>query len=962
MNHEIINSDICFACEIHHTSKQTLDDYMYVSHKRISSKCAEKSEKHGRGRNGMAFIYNSDIILSSPIEYYGNRIAVMEMDPVVIIGVYLSYNDGNEASRQELQSDLVTLKELINQFKLKSKETIIVGDTNVDFIKINKFTNILVDFLIDTDYIVGDIEYGPQQVDYTWHSIRYNKQKNNEPYLITSWVDHLLVHRTSKLVTYVGIIESSENKGDHNSIRFTIKAGLNSTFVNTEPVKIKPFKPNLDWRNKVAVDEYSERVNIELLKLDFQFKSLHLLNPTSNQMENQLTSALNALHDTMVHAKSRLINLYAYTKRPKRKYGLRSKSWWCETLQHYMEQMRLTFVAYKYSGYQQNLKEPYREAKRLFRCRKRYNILLKRNKNIKKLDDLFKLDRDSFWKKIKSSQRIKQIIDMPLEEAKKEYEELFNVSFPHKVNKDKIKQELETMLDEPQPHDDITMISQLNVETIMRELKNGKATGYHGISNEMVKYALSEKNNKISECYTIIFNKIIETSTVPRDFNISVIKPLIKDAKKPSTNKSNLRPVAVSNVSDTMFEKAVAIKVRIQCKTSEKQFGFKKKSSCAHAIFVMKQVIKYARALNTRVYMCAIDASKAFDKVIRLVLWWKLAKKGLNRKLLKALIAYYDSSKMRVQVNEKLSDIFSTSEGTKQGGPISPDFFNEYGDELASWISELNVGISMGSLKIDIIQYADDITLVSNTARGLQQQIDVCNRYGEEYGIQFNPDKTMVIVFNQSCDRSIEEIINDDWKGEFRLAGKTIEIVTKLKILGQILSDDGKDIEHVGKRKAQNTIMLTKLQSLNLNSIHICPFMKSQMFKTYIRPVLTSGSENMSLTGHEILEFKKLEGIAIKNLLRIPSRCHTTNLVDALNIEQTNRYLHRMKLKFLIRLSEHELTRKILEFSIETNFEGSFTSEIAKYLRLGHDYDLDCMLNQADTVINNLKKSKKANK
>ena len=58
----------------------------------------------------------------------------------------------------------------------------------------------------------------------------------------------------------------------------------------------------------------------------------------------------------------------------------------------------------------------------------------------------------------------------------------------------------------------------------------------------------------------------------------------------------------------------------------------------------------------------------------------------------------------------------------------------------------------------------------------------------------------------------IEEIINDDWKGEFRLAGKTIEIVTKLKILGQILSDDGKDIEHVGKRKAQNTIMLTKLQ------------------------------------------------------------------------------------------------------------------------------------------------------
>ncbi len=51
----------------------------------------------------------------------------------------------------------------------------------------------------------------------------------------------------------------------------------------------------------------------------------------------------------------------------------------------------------------------------------------------------------------------------------------------------------------------------------------------------------------------------------------------------------------------------------------------------------------------------------------------------------------------------------------------------------------------MGALKIDIIQYADDITLVSSTAKGIQQQIDVCNQYGEEYGIQFNPDKTFIL-------------------------------------------------------------------------------------------------------------------------------------------------------------------------------------------------------------------------
>jgi hypothetical protein len=71
--------------------------------------------------------------------------------------------------------------------------------------------------------------------------------------------------------------------------------------------------------------------------------------------------------------------------------------------------------------------------------------------------------------------------------------------------------------------------------------------------------------------------------------------------------------VAVPDVSDICFDKAVAHVLRKQCETNPKQFGFKKQSSCAHAIFVLKQAIKYAKQLNKRVYLFAIDASKAFD-------------------------------------------------------------------------------------------------------------------------------------------------------------------------------------------------------------------------------------------------------------------------------------------------------------------------------------------------------------
>ncbi len=38
-----------------------------------------------------------------------------------------------------------------------------------------------------------------------------------------------------------------------------------------------------------------------------------------------------------------------------------------------------------------------------------------------------------------------------------------------------------------------------------------------------------------------------------------------------------------------------------------KQFGFKKASSCSHALFVLKGAINYAKIKNKRLYAVAID-------------------------------------------------------------------------------------------------------------------------------------------------------------------------------------------------------------------------------------------------------------------------------------------------------------------------------------------------------------------
>ena len=148
-----------------------------------------------------------------------------------------------------------------------------------------------------------------------------------------------------------------------------------------------------------------------------------------------------------------------------------------------MDQLRLAYQNYKDSEYSPVLKTPYLEIKRLFRCRKRYKIQMKRDKNLKQLDDLFKNDRETFWKKIKDAQRTKQKIDMPLNTAAAEYKDLFNTPFDQKVDKQKISKELDEMLAEPELPENKIIVDQDSVEKTIKSLKNGKSTGYHGISN-----------------------------------------------------------------------------------------------------------------------------------------------------------------------------------------------------------------------------------------------------------------------------------------------------------------------------------------------------------------------------------------------------------------------------------------------------------------------------------------------
>ena len=98
----------------------------------------------------------------------------------------------------------------------------------------------------------------------------------------------------------------------------------------------------------------------------------------------------------------------------------------------------------------------------------------------------------------------------------------------------------------------------------------------------------------------------------------------IKDKKGDVTDKDNYRPIALTTVLSKLLESVIVQKYSEELNnTSCNQFGFKRKHSTDLCIFSFKQVIEYYLNYDNPMFICYLDASKAFDRVN----YWLLFKK-----------------------------------------------------------------------------------------------------------------------------------------------------------------------------------------------------------------------------------------------------------------------------------------------------------------------------------------------
>ena len=250
-------------------------------------------------------------------------------------------------------------------------------------------------------------------------------------------------------------------------------------------------------------------------------------------------------------------------------------------------------------------------------------------------------------------------------------------------------------------------------------------------------------------------------------------------------------------------------------------------------MFVLKTIIDKYTKNKKQLYSCFVDFRKAFDTVIHDAIYLKMLNCGMGGLFYKLLKNMYSKSMLAVKVGSELTESFPSNIGVRQGDVLSPNLFKIFINDLPAYLDHSMDEISLNNRRIDCLLYADDVVLLSTSATGLQNKLDLLETFCDEWCIDVNTSKTKVMVFNKP-GRLIHT--------QLTFRGNKIESVRRYKYLGILFSLSGSFSEAKSDlyNKANKALFKLKADLFSLR-----PGIKSSLhiYNHTIKAVLNYSSE-----------------------------------------------------------------------------------------------------------------------
>ena len=407
-------------------------------------------------------------------------------------------------------------------------------------------------------------------------------------------------------------------------------------------------------------------------------------------------------------------------------------------------------------------------------------------------------------------------------------------------------------------------ITEEEVILAIRKLKSGKAGGLDGVLSEMLKAGKYITVNFLTK----LFNAIFDSNQYPTQWAKAVVIPIHK--KGATDNPNNYRGIsllsAISKCFTSILNRRLYKWMENENKILENQAGFRKEYTTIDHIFTLHAIAQSCLSRKGRkLYVAFVDFKKAFDSVNHVKLMECLQNEGVQGKFYEILKTMYQSLISCVRIKGTCSDFFHCPKGVRQGCVLSPTLFSLFINKLAEHVSQSGrhgVQLLPGLMELFILLFADDVTLISTSTIGLQNQLDCLKQSCEELKLEVNIDKTKIIVFRKGGFLSKFE----NWK----FNGQKVEVVNEYCYLGYTFTtmlsykNGTKHLVGKGKKAVFNMGRLTrKCREVNKNIFF-------KIFDMKVQPILLYSAEIWGLTRLDSIE--KVQLMASKRFLGVPIR------------------------------------------------------------------------------------------
>ena len=226
----------------------------------------------------------------------------------------------------------------------------------------------------------------------------------------------------------------------------------------------------------------------------------------------------------------------------------------------------------------------------------------------------------------------------------------------------------------------LKQVHPLEVEEIVKNLKNSSSTGMDEICTSVIKLALPY----ILPAITHIINLSIETLTFPESWKLAKIIPLFK--KEDPLLPKNYRPVALLSVLSKVLERVVFRQVTRYLEDNDlvhpSLHGSRAGHSTATAITEMYDSWMSAAENGEMAAVMMIDLSAAFDLVNHDLLLKKLSLYGFDQNAVVWFWSYLTGRSQQVFIDGQFSEKKAVFIGVPQGSILGVLLYNLFGGDL----------------------------------------------------------------------------------------------------------------------------------------------------------------------------------------------------------------------------------------------------------------------------------------